>query len=109
MYLRDIIKEEDQYTPVTLLEYLKHPHLVEWDNLVKDIKVLAEEADMFNGQNPFGGSDEKSGSANTADDLPFSFLLYWIQSRVLHLSSHYVLVSGLLFVRILFTELYLVW
>ena len=26
---------------------------------------------MFNGQNPFGGSDEKSGSAKTADDLPF--------------------------------------
>ena len=27
---------------------------------------------MFNGQNPFGGSDEKSGSANTADNLPLS-------------------------------------
>ena len=39
--LRDIIKEEDQYTPVTLLEYLKHLHLVEWDNLVKDTKILA--------------------------------------------------------------------
>ncbi|PAV18312.1 1,3-beta-glucan synthase [Pyrrhoderma noxium] len=26
---------------------------------------------MFNGQNPFGGSDEKSGSAKTVDDLPF--------------------------------------
>ena len=26
---------------------------------------------MFNGQNPFGGSDEKSGNAKTADDLPF--------------------------------------
>ena len=40
-FLCDIIKEEDQYTPVTLLEYLKHSHLVEWDNLVKDAKILA--------------------------------------------------------------------
>ena len=47
--LCDIIKEEGQYTPVTPLEYLKHLHLVEWDNLVKDTKILAEEADMFNG------------------------------------------------------------
>ena len=75
---------------------------------MKDTKILAEESNMFNGQNPFGGSDEKSGSANTADDLPFSFLLYWIQSRVLHLSSHYVLVSGLLFVHRHFIELFLV-
>ena len=41
LYLRDIIEEEDQYTPVTFLEYLKHLHLVEWDNLVKDTKFLA--------------------------------------------------------------------
>ena len=26
---------------------------------------------MINGQNPFGGSDEKSGNAKTANDLPF--------------------------------------
>ena len=41
LYLRDIIKEEDQYIPVTLLEYLKHLHLVEWDTFVKDTKILA--------------------------------------------------------------------
>ena len=60
---------------------------------------------MFNGQSPFGDSDEKSGSANTADDLPLSTVL---DSRVLHLSSHYVPVSGLLFVHRHFTELFLV-
>ena len=70
-YLREIIKEEDQHTRVTLLEYLKQLHPVEWDNFVKDTKILAEESNMFNGQNPFGGSDEKSGSAKTVDDLPF--------------------------------------
>ena len=44
--LREIIKEEDQNTRVTLLEYLKlHP--VEWDNFVRDTKVLAEESTMF--------------------------------------------------------------
>ena len=83
-------------------------HPVEWDSFVKDTKILADESNMFNGQNPFGGKDEKSGSAKTADDLPLSFLLYWVQSRVLHLSSHYVPVSGLLFVHRHFTELFLV-
>ncbi|KAH8112916.1 glucan synthase [Phellopilus nigrolimitatus] len=69
--LREIIKEEDQHTRVTLLEYLKQLHPIEWDNFVKDTKILAEESNMFNGQNPFGGSDEKGGSAKTVDDLPF--------------------------------------
>ena len=63
---------------------------------------------MFNGQSPFGGSDEKSGSANTADNLPLSFLLYRVQSRVLHLSSHYVPVYGFLFAHGHFIELFLV-
>ncbi|PAV18306.1 1,3-beta-glucan synthase [Pyrrhoderma noxium] len=35
---------------------------------------------MFNGQNPFGGSDEKSGSANTADNLPLSIVSGSIKS-----------------------------
>ena len=35
---------------------------------------------MFNGQSPFGGSDEKSGSANTADNLPLSTVLGSIKS-----------------------------
>lgn len=58
--LREIIREEDQNTRVTLLEYLKQLHPVEWDNFVKDTKILAVEAD--------GGS---SGGEKKVDDLPF--------------------------------------
>ncbi|TFK77596.1 glycosyltransferase family 48 protein, partial [Polyporus arcularius HHB13444] len=66
--LREIIREEDQNTRVTLLEYLKQLHPVEWDNFVKDTKILAEESQMHNGSNPFE-MDEKGQSK--ADDLPF--------------------------------------
>jgi 1,3-beta-glucan synthase len=58
--LREIIREEDQNTRVTLLEYLKQLHPVEWDNFVRDTKILAEEsADL----------DEKSDKKT--DDIPF--------------------------------------
>ena len=57
--LREIIREEDQNTRVTLLEYLKQLHPTEWDNFVKDTKILAEEVD---------GPDEKTSKV---DDLPF--------------------------------------
>ncbi|KAG6884155.1 1,3-beta-D-glucan synthase [Termitomyces sp. T159_Od127] len=69
--LREIIREEDQNTRVTLLEYLKQLHPIEWENFVKDTKILAEESAMFNGPNPFAG-DEKGQSK--ADDLPFYFI-----------------------------------
>lgn len=42
--LREIIREEDQNTRVTLLEYLKQLHPIEWDNFVRDTKILAEES-----------------------------------------------------------------
>lgn len=73
--LREIIREEDQNTRVTLLEYLKQLHPVEWDNFVRDTKILAEEANVFpsypfaNGQNS-SGSDEKA-EKKKADDIPF--------------------------------------
>ncbi|KAJ7846187.1 1,3-beta-glucan synthase component FKS1 [Mycena leptocephala] len=70
--LREIIREEDKNTRVTLLEYLKQLHPVEWENFVKDTKILAEESAMFNGTNPFG-ADEKAASSK-ADDLPFYFI-----------------------------------
>ena len=62
--MREIICEEDQNTRVTLLEYLEQLHSVEWDNSVKDTKILAEE--LYNGPTPFG--DEK---VSKTDDLPF--------------------------------------
>ena len=67
--LREIIKEEDQNTRVTLLEYLKQLHPVEWDNFVKDTKILAEESETMT----FDGTqsmNEKSGNKRV-DDLPF--------------------------------------
>ncbi|KDQ20392.1 glycosyltransferase family 48 protein [Botryobasidium botryosum FD-172 SS1] len=71
--LREIIREEDKNTRVTLLEYLKQLHPIEWDNFVKDTKILAEESTMFSGggNNPFAGSEEKAGSGAKMDDLPF--------------------------------------
>lgn len=67
--LREIIREEDQNTRVTLLEYLKQLHPIEWDNFVRDTKILAEESNVFAGNNPFG-SDEKD-EKKRADDIPF--------------------------------------
>lgn len=69
--LREIIREEDKNTRVTLLEYLKQLHPIEWENFVKDTKILAEESAMFGGTNPFA-FDEK-GQSKT-DDLPFYFI-----------------------------------
>jgi 1,3-beta-glucan synthase len=71
--LREIIKEEDQNTRVTLLEYLKQLHPVEWDNFVKDTKILSEESSYLAGGNPFAESsaaDEKADAKRT-DDIPF--------------------------------------
>ncbi|KAF8654087.1 hypothetical protein AX16_003620 [Volvariella volvacea WC 439] len=64
--LREIIREEDQNTRVTLLEYLKQLHPVEWDNFVKDTKILAEESEGMDGTGT--QANEKS---TKADDLPF--------------------------------------
>ena len=61
--LREIIREEDQNTRVTLLEYLKQLHPVEWDNFVKDTKILAEETSF--------GIDSHDEKAKKVDDLPF--------------------------------------
>jgi 1,3-beta-glucan synthase len=65
--LREIIREEDPYQRVTLLEYLKQLHPLEWDNFVKDTKILAEEKAQLSIANPFGSNrDEKKTS-----HLPF--------------------------------------
>ncbi|KAG8940078.1 1,3-beta-D-glucan synthase [Tulasnella sp. 424] len=68
--LREIIRVEYQNTRVTVLEYLKHLHPIEWDSFVKDTKILAEESSGFGGASPFGtaGEAEKEGRAS---DIPF--------------------------------------
>ncbi|KAI0049527.1 glycosyltransferase family 48 protein [Auriscalpium vulgare] len=63
--LREIIKEADIHSRVTLLEYLKQLHGLEWENFVKDTKILAQEAEMYEGTNPFNGDEKR------LDDLPF--------------------------------------
>ena len=65
--LREIIREENQNTRVTLLEYLKQLHPVEWDNFVKDTKILAEESDAADGTSSSTGNEK----SRRADDLPF--------------------------------------
>lgn len=69
--LREIIREDNQFTRVTLLEYLKQLHPVEWECFVKDTKILAEETAAYE-----EGGDEQEKMSNDAlkskiDDLPF--------------------------------------
>ncbi|SCU89315.1 LADA_0E14796g1_1 [Lachancea dasiensis] len=44
--LKEIIKEESTKTRITLLEYLKHLHPIEWECFVRDTKLLSVEGDM---------------------------------------------------------------
>lgn len=68
--LREIIREDDQYSRVTLLEYLKQLHPVEWDCFVKDTKILAEETAAYEeGDDPEKLSED--GLKSKIDDLPF--------------------------------------
>ncbi|KAG8850376.1 1,3-beta-D-glucan synthase [Tulasnella sp. 330] len=69
--LREIIREEDLSVRVTLLEYLKQLHPIEWDNFVKDTKILAEESSAFSGANLFGTHEEKDIHGDKAPDIPF--------------------------------------
>lgn len=66
--LREIIREEDQYTRVTLLEYLKQLHPAEWECFVKDTKILAEESAEFQDRDP---DEDREAVRNKIDDLPF--------------------------------------
>ncbi|KAK6464792.1 beta-1,3-glucan synthase [Scheffersomyces coipomensis] len=68
--LKEIIREDDEHSKVTLLEYLKQLHPVEWDCFVKDTKILAEETAAYEN----GGDSEKlseDGLKSKIDDLPF--------------------------------------
>lgn len=68
--LREIIREDDQFSRVTLLEYLKQLHPVEWECFVKDTKILAEETAAYeNGEDPEKVSED--GLKSKIDDLPF--------------------------------------
>ncbi|KAK4521741.1 uncharacterized protein ATC70_004276 [Mucor velutinosus] len=82
--LREIIREEDKNARITLLEYLKQLHPFEWENFVKDTKVLAdEEGQELDDNGSLSGksktstiaaattTDEKTEKQHKIDDLPF--------------------------------------
>jgi len=66
--LREIIREDEPYSRVTLLEYLKQLHPHEWDCFVKDTKILADETSQFNGDYE---KNDKDAAKSKIDDLPF--------------------------------------
>lgn len=66
--LREIIREDEPYSRVTMLEYLKQLHPHEWDCFVKDTKILADETSQFNGDLE---KTEKDAAKAKVDDLPF--------------------------------------
>ncbi|KAI0382597.1 glycosyltransferase family 48 protein [Hypomontagnella monticulosa] len=66
--LREIIREDEPYSRVTQLEYLKQLHPHEWDCFVKDTKILADETSQFNGDEE---KNEKDTAKSKIDDLPF--------------------------------------
>jgi 1,3-beta-glucan synthase len=66
--LREIIREDEPYSRVTQLEYLKQLHPHEWDCFVKDTKILADETSQFDGDNE---KNEKDTAKSKIDDLPF--------------------------------------
>lgn len=66
--LREIIREDEPYSRVTLLEYLKQLHPHEWDCFVKDTKILADETSQYNGELE---KNEKDTAKSKIDDLPF--------------------------------------
>ncbi|EMC99957.1 glycosyltransferase family 48 protein [Baudoinia panamericana UAMH 10762] len=66
--LREIIREDEPYSRVTMLEYLKQLHPHEWDCFVKDTKILADETSQFNGD---FDKTEKDTQKSKIDDLPF--------------------------------------
>ncbi|EGW34545.1 glucan synthase [Spathaspora passalidarum NRRL Y-27907] len=61
--LREIIREEEQYSHVTMLEYLKQLHPLEWTCFVKDTKMLAEEFET--------DSSSAECKKEKLDDLPY--------------------------------------
>ncbi|PNS21328.1 1,3-beta-glucan synthase component FKS1 [Sphaceloma murrayae] len=66
--LREIIREDEPYSRVTMLEYLKQLHPHEWDCFVKDTKILADETSQFNGDYE---KNDKDTQKSKIDDLPF--------------------------------------
>ncbi|EEB07140.1 1,3-beta-glucan synthase catalytic subunit Bgs1 [Schizosaccharomyces japonicus yFS275] len=101
--LREIIREEDQLSRVTLLEYLKQLYPVEWKNFVADTKMLAEES-KGSPMDPKSPADEKDLLKSKVDDLPFYCIgfksatpEYTLRTRIwasLHTQTLYRTING---------------
>lgn len=68
LLLREIIREEDKYSQITMLEYLKQLHELEWSNFVRDSRQMAEESDLK--------LLDSSESHSTQNDLQFESVGY---------------------------------
>ncbi|EUC54004.1 1,3-beta-glucan synthase [Rhizoctonia solani AG-3 Rhs1AP] len=69
--LREIICEEDQSTRITLLQYLKQRHGIEWANFVGDTRIFIEETARINLDNSSGNDSEEMDGENETNGLPF--------------------------------------
>lgn len=70
--LKEIIREDDQFSHVTLLEYLKQLHPTEWSCFVKDTRLLAEEYDSED--------DEVKEEDKERNDIPYNTVGFKIPS-----------------------------
>lgn len=79
--LREIIREEDQHSKITLLEYLKQLYPSEWEHFVRDSKGIAKSRTDTSGGHVNGNqtsksvatilNDEEDSSSAKLNDLPF--------------------------------------
>ncbi|KAI8089088.1 family 48 glycosyltransferase [Halteromyces radiatus] len=98
--LREIIRQDNKDTRITLLEYLRHLYNFEWNNFVNDTKIMAETSPSsihLTAQDQcladealdtssttssertatnlsFNNNDNNNNNNNKADDLPFYYL-----------------------------------
>ncbi|KAL6411619.1 1,3-beta-glucan synthase [Ilyonectria robusta] len=67
--LREIIREDDHYSRLTMLDYLKQLHPHEWKCFVEDTKALANES-----PSPENSESSSNEARDKIDDIPFYFL-----------------------------------
>jgi 1,3-beta-glucan synthase len=100
--LKEIIRENDKRTRITLLEYLKKMHRDEWENFVRDSKLLAEEmpelTETLPGYSSSPDASTRDGSCAVTRNWTISLTSLSATNR-LHPSSLCVHASGLRFVH----------
>lgn len=66
--LREIIREDNQFTKVTLLEYLKQLQPSEWEHFVRDSKGIAKQRNELGNGTRSRSRGARSAETATADD-----------------------------------------